>query len=82
MDLETGKLFTFSYRDVETDIDEWVDASRFLPKDYDLVLMKVKGKKTFCGWYNINHWDGLKLKPEDIVSYWKRTLYEKMAPRD
>lgn len=64
----------FSYRDVKVDIDGWVDAELFLPGDYDLVYMKIDGKKSVVGWSHGTAWDGLHLKKDQEIRYWKRKL--------
>lgn len=67
----------YTYKDVKYDIDGWVDCQLFLPDDYDLVYMKVDGKKTMAGWVSGSSWHGLKLKDGDKVLYWKRKPEEK-----
>jgi hypothetical protein len=67
----------FQYKDVEFDIDGWADCKRFLPDDYDLVLLKLSRGKTIPGWIAGSSWDGLKLKKEDTVLYWKKKEEEK-----
>jgi len=59
------------YTNVEYDRDGWADAKRFLPADYDLCHLKIQGKKTISGWSTGNKWDGLNLKPQDEVLFWK-----------
>jgi hypothetical protein len=48
-----------------------VDAKRFLPFEYDLCLLKIKGKFDKKGWHTGLVWDGLILKNDDQVLYWK-----------
>lgn len=60
------------YNDCSYDADGWADASKFLPLEYDLVLMKIKDKKTQIGWVSFNQWDGLKFGKTDEVLYWKK----------
>ena len=62
----------FSYTDVEYDPDNWVDANKYLPADYDLMYLKIKDKKTISGWAVGCNWDGLHFNDKDIVLYWKR----------
>lgn len=64
----------YSYRDIYFDPGKWADASRFLPEDYDLVLMRLTNGKTITGWSVGLKWEGLRLQPEDNVKYWKRKL--------
>lgn len=81
VDKKTGKPkrveVLYTYKDVFYDIDGWADVSKFLPDDYDLVYMKIDGKKTIPGWICGSSWQGLRLKAEDKVLYWKRKPEEK-----
>jgi len=70
-DIKTGKDRKVAYRDLKYDEDKWVDASLFLPADFDLVYLKTK-EKTYSGWAVGNTWDGLKHKLDSEVLYWKR----------
>jgi hypothetical protein len=63
---------TLSYKTVVSDIDGWVDASKYLPADYDLMYLKIKNKPTTHGWVFGTKWDGLKVQPDDEVLYWKK----------
>lgn len=57
---------------VKYDEDGWVDATKFLPIDYDLMYLKVDGVKGFIrGWYSGTVWDGLKYQEGQKVLYWK-----------
>lgn len=80
-DNKTGKMkkveVLFTYRDVKFDIDGWADSKEYLPDDFDLVYMKVEGRKTMPGWSIGTSWAGLRLKPTDQVVYWKRKPEEK-----
>jgi len=60
----------FSYGKVKYDEDNWADSSRFLPADFDLCYCKTKDK-VISGWHSNNSWDGLKMKPDYKVLYWK-----------
>jgi len=61
-----------TYKDVHCDIDGWADSARFMPADFDLVYLKIDGKKSISGWSTGTSWDGLKLQKGDKVLYWKR----------
>lgn len=61
------------YSMVEFDKDGWADAKRFIPADFDLCLLKIKGKnKNEPGWASGRNWDGLRIKKDDEVLFWKR----------
>lgn len=69
----TGKGY-YGYKDVTEDYDGWVDAHQFLPLDFDLVLLKVPGRKPFTGWVYQKKWDsGMVPKKvlKDVIK-WKR----------
>lgn len=61
-----------AYRDVEYDPEGWVDCKDYLPKDYDLMYLKISGKPNVSGWSVGNKWEGLKLKNKDQVIFWKK----------
>lgn len=66
-----------SYREVKFDEDGWADAEKWIPADYDLVFMKLKRGPTVSGWAYGNEFIGLRMKPKDVVLYWKRKPDEK-----
>ncbi len=62
----------FSYLKVRFDEDKWADASCYLPKDFDLCYCKIENIRHICaGWHNGNIWDGVFIKPEHKIEYWK-----------
>lgn len=65
----------YTYKDVSFDANGWADVERFLPITFDLCLLKSKDR-IFTGWFNGMTWDGLRMKPNDVVLYWKRKLDE------
>lgn len=68
---KTGKRV--SYCHVETDADGWVDSAKWLPRDFDIVSLKIEGiYKILSGWLNCNGWDGLKIDPNYKVIAWKK----------
>jgi len=70
---KTGCKLPYNYRHVTETEDKWVNPQEWLPIPYDLVILKI-GSVEKVGWYTGNHWDGYKIKPEDIVSMWKRKI--------
>lgn len=62
----------WTYKDVKYDEDGWADANKYLPADYDLVYLKIEDQPCVCGWSAGNSWDGLQVKKEDKVLFWKR----------
>lgn len=69
-DKKKGIQRKFTYKDVEYDCDQWADAKKYMPADFDLVYMKTKNK-IFNGWAYVDSWDGAKISPEDEVLFWK-----------
>lgn len=60
----------FVYGDVEFDSNKWADSSRFLPRDFDLCYCK-NTETNLAGWHTGTSWDGLNIKPEYKVLFWK-----------
>lgn len=61
----------FAYSMIEQGPDGWIDADKYLPLDYDLVIIKTDGRP-LTGWHGGNIWDGIKV-PEGLnVKYWRR----------
>lgn len=58
-------------KEVINDFDEWIDANLIKPFPYDLVKIKTKEKKLKSAWWNGIGWEGIKLKSEELVLYWK-----------
>lgn len=70
-----GSKKCYSYMDVKTDYDGWVDSTQYLPVDYDLVYVRVNNGinvRTKVGWYTGYEFDGLHLKDNEKIEYWKR----------
>jgi hypothetical protein len=65
------------YRTIQYEKGGWVNAKKFLPEDFDLVYMKIRGKKDITGWANGYKWEGLRLKDDDEILYWKRKPEQK-----
>lgn len=82
-DIKTGKIkkksVFYAYRDFQYDIDGWADSKRFLPADFDLVLMRLEREKIIPGWLSGICWNGLRLKPDDKIMFWKRREDEEKA---
>jgi len=66
----------YMYSEIPTDYTGWVDASLYLPLNFDLVYLKTSDRKTVIGWYSGTTWDGLRIETEEEikVKYWKRML--------
>ncbi len=71
---KNGRQRHLSYADIETDNEKWVDCSKYLPEDFDLVFLKLESGRTRKGWLSGNSWDGAKIKSKDKVLYWKRNM--------
>lgn len=80
--IQVGKEYTkkrdgihrpkLTYAKVPNDGNGWVDASQFLPADFDLVTMKIDDANYKSGWFQGRSWDGYKYEPGEVVTHWKR----------
>lgn len=72
-DMIQGKtnLRKTDYRDVKYNENGWADARKFLPADYDLMLLVLENGQRVNGWSAGENWEGLKIKPHDKVLLWK-----------
>lgn len=61
----------YKYTDAKSDIEGWHDPKLWLPLPFDLCLVKLQDR-TRVGWWSGKCWEGLRIKPEDCVKYWKR----------
>ena len=59
-----------SYKALKYSPTGWVNASRFLPLEFDLCTIKTQKSKS-PGWHTGGVWVGLKLKKNDKVIAWK-----------
>jgi len=60
------------YRHLPYDVDGWVNASKYLPEDYDLVTMRLKNGEYKFGWSVGDVWDGAQIDGNEEVIAWKR----------
>lgn len=72
IDPKSKKERLLSYADLEGEGKEWIDASKFLPKDFELVLLKTDKGKERPGWLSGRTWDGYRISQDDNVLFWKR----------
>lgn len=63
---------SWTYCHVQYEKDGWADPDKFLPEDYDLVLLNRQDKNPIKGWVNGTTWFGFRLKEEDKVIGWRR----------
>lgn len=64
------RKFFYRYADATTDEDGWVDVKKWLPAPFDLMKMKTS-KKECIGWWTGKDWEGLRLRENETVHYWK-----------
>lgn len=68
---------TLSYKFTPCDEGGWIDSRKFMPAEYDLVFIKVEGKKKLTGWWTGWCWDGVNVDiPEGTDVIWKRNHIE------
>ncbi len=65
------KKIPYRYPDIPSDLAGWIDAVKYLPRDFDLCVLKTLSCN-LLGWYTGNSWDGLNIKESDTVLSWKR----------
>lgn len=68
---EDNRYPLHTYKSVIYDKDGWADASFYLPVEYDLVELKIDGKKDSKGWSTGSGWDGFTVNPDDKVLSWR-----------
>lgn len=64
-----------TYTDIP-DSKGWIDASIYLPQEFDLVLLRGDDHKIQKGWKSQFSWDGLHMKNPNIIKYWKIFKHE------
>ncbi len=68
-DYPAGRIL--SYKNVKTMPDGWVDATLYLPADYDLVQIRTEqGIKT--GWHDNYKWDGEMISGDKKILAWRK----------
>lgn len=73
---KTGKKFTCKYSDIPADATGWVTAQVYLPITGDMMHLRIEGKlNTVNGWWDGKKWVGLRLRPGNKVTAWKRNMY-------
>jgi hypothetical protein len=71
-DKKKGKGRGFLYDDVQYDSDQWADAKKYLPADFDLLYLKIENHpRIIPGWSIGKKWDGLDMQEKYIVTHWK-----------
>jgi hypothetical protein len=62
-----------TYSIIPKDVENWVDAGKYIPEDFDLCLLKIKGReKVLPGWASGLKFDGAKINPDDEILFWKK----------
>lgn len=69
----------FQFKDIIKDANGWIDAKIYYPFPYDLVSADIGAKKTLTAWWTGSQWDGLRLKIDHKIHYWK--IYEEPQER-
>ena len=62
----------FDYKDIIKNDDGWIDSKKYLPREYDIVLVKVDGLKPYPGWYSGSGWDGARYRKWHTIRAWKK----------
>jgi hypothetical protein len=61
----------FCNKDLKMDCDGWVEVETYRPIPFDLVLCKQE-RRTVPGWWDGQHWEGIRLHSDEPVIYWKK----------
>jgi hypothetical protein len=61
----------FGVKDVKTNEEGWADAKLYRPYPYDLVSMRTQ-RKIIPGWWSGQKWEGLHLRSDDSIFFWKQ----------
>lgn len=63
-----------AYKDAYSSVNEWVSAKKFLPVDYELVMIRISTGDLTYGWTIGEKWQGVLLTPKINVIAWKKKL--------
>jgi hypothetical protein len=73
IDKKSNEIRACRYSDIPEDENGWVHDLTHIPIAFDLMFLKLKNSpKIKSGWWDGTKWEGLRLKPEDTVTAWKR----------
>jgi hypothetical protein len=75
-DLMPGTQNKVTYKDVKRNKRGWVESNQFIPRDYDLVMIRFSTGKITYGWTRGRIWEGVLVTPDVIVEQWKRKISE------
>lgn len=63
---------TFVYKVTQFDENGWADATKYKPIPYDMIYLQTNYERVVKGWWAEFFFDGLRLKPDEIVVKWKK----------
>lgn len=69
---------TYTYKDVRYGVDGWADAKKYLPIEFDMVMLFTKNHKVLFGWSTGTDWDGLRIDIDEDIIAWKREPQERI----
>lgn len=73
---KNNRTFTYGYYDVPSDCGEWVDATKYVPRRFDLVQIDIGTPRKIWAWWTGTEWFGMRLKITDKVIAWKKTAHQ------
>lgn len=73
-DLMQGTERKVAYKDVYANVNEWVNAKKYLPIDFDLVTIKLSNGDLTYGWTLGEKWQGVLITKGKQVIAWKKKL--------
>lgn len=72
----SGKSYLCKYSDVPKDKIGWVTDLSYLPITGDMMTLRILDRvRDIAGWWDGRKWVGLRIKPNDKVTAWKRVIY-------
>lgn len=60
-----------TYEDLDA-FRKWIDVKEYLPRPFDLVLIKDSQNKELSAWFDGSRWDGYRITRKNEIKYWKR----------
>lgn len=74
MRIEMPQFLKYSY--VPVDEHGWVEAEKYKPVDFDLIMLRLKNGIEIPGWYAHGRWDGYNVTENMKIVKWKRCPHQ------
>lgn len=71
-----GTKKEFPYSQVEFDSEGWADPHKYIPADFDLVLVEAKDiERLIPAWSVGRKWEGARITGNEEIFRWKRRMF-------